>query len=159
MDDKPLSPHKSFRLTPFSRLPIGDLVALATTACLVSTVFFLQYKVLPTFAVMMAAGGYPVPFPPAASWVFKLTVSYVLPAFICWVLYAAWRQGRTPHAAFRWPRMLAAVNVVAVVFLMAQASVFVGFAKQAPRLVHRVITAQEQAQAKPVVQPASFRQR
>ena len=156
MDSERLGTHQSFRLTPFPRLPLGDLVALATTACLVSTVFFLQYKVLPTFAAMMAEGGYPVPFPPAASWIFKVTVSYVGPVFICWVVYAAWRHGRTPHAAFRLPRMLAAVNVVAVVFLMAQASVFVGFAKQAPGLVHRVIIAQEQA--KHVIQPASFRQ-
>ena len=155
MNAGPLGAHKSFRLTPFPRLPISDLIALATTACLVSTVFFLQYKVVPTFAVMMAEGGYPV-LPPAASWVFKVMVSYVGPALICWVLYAAWRHGRTPHAAFRLPRMLAAVNVVAVVFLMAQASAFVGFAKQAPRLVHRVIAAQEQA--KHVTRPASFRQ-
>jgi hypothetical protein len=155
MDSQPVGPHKSFRLTASPRLPIGDLVAVVTTACLVSTVFFLQYKVVPTFATLMAVGGYPV-LPPAASWVFKVMVSYVGPALICWMLYAAWRHGRTPHAAFRLPRMLAAVNVVAVVFLMAQASVFVGFAKQAPRLVHRVLTAQEQA--KHVIQPASVRQ-
>ena len=155
MDGQPLSPHKSFRLTPFPRLPIGDLIALATTACLLSTVFFLQYKVVPTFATMMAEGGYPA-ITPAAGWVFKVMVSYVGPALTCWVLYAAWRHGRTPHAAFRLPRVLAAVNVVAVVFLMAQASVFVGFARQAPRLVHRVITAQEPA--KHVIQPASLRQ-
>lgn len=159
MDSQPLGPHKSFRLTPFPGLPIGDLIALATTACLVSTVFFLQYKVVPTFAAVMAESGYPVPFPPAAGWVFKVMVSYVGPALICWVLYAAWRHGRTPHAAFRLPRILAAVNVAAVVFLMAQASVFVGFATQAPRLVHRVITAQEHESAKHVVQPASFRPR
>jgi hypothetical protein len=157
MDSAPLGPHQSFRLTAFPRLPLGDLVALLTTAGLVSTVSFLQYKVMPTFAVMMAAGGDPAPFPPAASWVFKLTVSYVLPAFICWILYAAWRHGRTPNAAFWLPRMLAAVNVVAVVFLIAQATVFVGFAKQAPGLVHTVITAQEQATH--VTQPASVRQR
>ena len=156
MESQPVGPHKSFRLTPFPRLPLGDLVAVVTTACLLSTVFFLQYKVVPTFATMMAEGGYPA-ITPAAGWVFKVMVSYVGPALICWVLYSAWRHGRTPHAAFRLPRMLAAVNVVAVVFLMAQASVFVGFAKQAPRLVHRVITAQEQA--KHVIQPASFRQR
>jgi hypothetical protein len=155
MTSEPLGSRKSFRLTPFPCPPVGDLVALATTGCLVSTVFFLQYKVVPTFATMMAEGGYPA-LPPAASWVFKVMVSYVGPALICWMLYAAWRHGRTPHAAFRLPRMLAAVNVVAVVFLMAQASVFVGFAKQAPRLVHRVLTAQEQA--KHVIQPASVRQ-
>jgi len=155
MDGQPLSPHKSFHLTAFPRLSIGDLVALATTACLIGTVFFLQYKVIPTFATMMAEGGYPA-LPPVAGWVFKVMVSYVGPALTCWMLYSAWRHGRTPHAAFRLPRMLAAVNVVAVVFLMAQASVFVGFAKQAPRLVHRGITAQEPA--KGVMQPASFRQ-
>ena len=156
MDNQPLSPHKSFRLTSFSRLPLGDLVALATTACLLSTVFFLQSKVIPTFATIMAEGGYPA-IPPAAGWVFKVMVSFVGPALTCWVLYSAWRHGRTPHAAFRLTRLLAAVNVVAVVFLMGQASVFVGFAKQAPKLVHRVIAAQEQA--KGVIQPASFRQR
>jgi hypothetical protein len=156
MGDQPLSPNKSFRLTPFPRVPVGDLVALATTACLLSTVFFLQYKVIPTFAAMMAEGGYPA-IPPAAGWIFKVMVSYVGPALTCWVVYSAWRHGREPRAAFRLPRMLAAVNVVAVVFLMAQASVFVGFAKQAPRLVHRVITTQEQA--KPLIQPASFRLR
>ena len=155
MNAQPTGSQRSFRLT--STPPVGDLVALATTSCLVSTVFFLQYKVVPTFAAMMAEGGYPVPFPPAASWVFKLTVSYVLPAFICWVLYAAWRHGRSPDAAFGLPRMLAAVNVVAVLFLMAQASVFVGFARQGPRLIHSAISAQEHENAKHVIQPASFR--
>jgi hypothetical protein len=43
MDAQPLGPHRPFRLTPLRRLPIGTLVALATTACLVSTVFFVQY--------------------------------------------------------------------------------------------------------------------
>src|SRR5512137_1402150 len=95
MDLQPPIPHKSFRLTPSPRVPIGDLVALATTACLLSTVFFLQYKVVPTFAAMMAEGGYPV-IPPVAGWVFKVMVSYVGPALTCWVLYAAWRHSRAP---------------------------------------------------------------
>jgi hypothetical protein len=157
MTSEPLGSRKSFRLTPFPCPPVGDLVALATTGCLVSTVFFLQYKVVPTFATMMAEGGYPA-LPPAASWVFKVMVSYVGPALICWALYAAWRHGRTPRAAFRLPRMLAAVNVVAVIFLMAQASVFVGFAKQGPRLIHNAVAGPQQT-GQHVIPPASVRQR
>ncbi len=104
----------------------------------------------------MAEGGYPA-IPPAAGWVFKVMVSFVGPALTCWVLYSAWRHGLYTTCSIPADTIAGGSHVVAVVFLMGQASVFVGFAKQAPKLVHRVIAAQEQA--KGVIQPASFRQR
>ena len=60
---------------------------------------------------------------------------------------------------FPLPRVLAVINVLAVAVLMALSSGFVGFAIHGLRAAHNVITAQEQARATQVVQPASRRQR
>ena len=161
MDSQPLGPIKSFRLTPSRRLHISDLVALATTACLVGTVVFLQVKVVPTYITVLVEGGYPLPFPQqVANWVCNFTTRYVLVGFFCWALYAlssaAWHRSAV---AFPLSRVLAAVNVVAVVVLMGQSSGFVEFAKHGLKAAHNVVIAQEQATAEHAIQPASFPKR
>ncbi len=152
---------ESQSLSPSSRLHIGDLVALGTTACLVGTVAFLQVKVVPTYVTVLVGGGYPLPFPQqVATWVCNFTTRYVLAGFLIWALYAlssaAWHRAAV---AFPLSRVLAVVNVVAVVVLMGQSSGFVEFARHGLKAAHNVVTAQEQATAKHVIQPASVPKR
>ena len=150
---------ESESLTASKRLHLFDLVALATTACLVSLVAFLQVKVLPFYVAVMEQGGFQMPLPQrAATWVCNFTARYVLAGFFVWALYALWRSSRSARPlAFPRPRVLAIVNVAAVVVLMGQVSGFVGFAMHGLKATHNVITAQEQSRAKPVIQPASMR--
>jgi hypothetical protein len=148
-------------LTPSKRFHIFDVLALGTTACLVSLVVFLQVKVLPTYVDVMRAGGYQMPFAQrAATWVCNFTAHYVLAGLFFWALYALWRSRRTGHpVAFPRLRTLTLVNVVAVVLLMGQTSGFVGFAMHGFKATRNIITAQEQESAKRVRQPASLPQR
>jgi hypothetical protein len=152
---------ESQSLSPSSRLHIGDLVALGTTACLVGTVAFLQVKVVPTYVTVLVGGGYPLPFPQqVATWVCSFTTRYVLAGFLIWALYALSSAARHRTAvAFPLSRVLAVVNAVAVVVLMGQSSGFVEFARHGLKAAHNVVTAQEQATAKHVIQPASLPRR
>ncbi len=152
---------ESRSLSPSSRLHIGDLVTLATTACLVGTVAFLQVRVVPTYVTVLVEGGYPLAFPQqVATWVCNFTTRYVLAGFFFWALYALSSAARRRSAvAFPLSRVLAVVNVVAVVVLMGQSSGFVEFARHGLKAAHNVVTAEEQGTAKHVIQPASFPKR
>jgi hypothetical protein len=146
-------------LTPSKPPHIFDVVALATTACLVGTVVFIQVRLVPTYVTVMMEGGYPLPPPlQVATWVCNFTTRYVLAGIFFWALYALWRRVRTARpVAFALARSLAVVNVVAVLVLMGQVSGSVGFAVQGFKATRNVIPAQEQSQAKPVIHPSSIR--
>jgi hypothetical protein len=148
-------------LTTAKRPGVLDVVALATTVSLVGMVAFLEVKVLPFYVTVMAEGGYQMPFAQrAATWVCSFTVRYVLAGFFFWALYALWRSSRTARPVpFPRPRVLAMVNVAAVVVLMGQVSGFVGFAMHGLKAAHTVITAQEQSRAGQAARPATTPQR
>jgi hypothetical protein len=153
------APIDSQPLAPSTSLHRRDLVALATTACLVSTVFFLHIKVLPWYVAVMEQGGFLMPLPlRVARWL--LNSPYIFWGLFFWALFLLFRRRRAAHRLpFPLPRVLAVVNVLAVVALMALSSGFVGFAMHGFKAVRNVITAQEQARAEHAAQPARIPQR
>ena len=139
MDDRPVSASRG--LYPL------DLVALATTVCLVITVAFIQVKVLPTYAAILTQGGFSMP--PSVRIAGSLLArmpAYGLLLLLGWALYHRLRRQRAHPRTL--PRVLAVVNILAVVVLMAQTSGLVAFALHGFKAVHNVIATREQEQAR-----------
>jgi hypothetical protein len=140
------------RLPTSRRLCPLDFVALATTVCLVLTVVFIQWKIIPTYSAMLAAGGVSMPRPVSLSGQLLARMPvYGLLFLLGWALYRRLRHRAEPPVTLA--RVVAAVNVFAVVVLMGQTSGFVAFAVHGPKLVHHVVVAQEQAPAKRTTPP------
>jgi hypothetical protein len=129
-----------------------DLVALATTVCLVLTVVFIQWKILPTYAAMLAVGGLSMPIPVSlpGQLLSRMPV-YGLLFLLGWALYRRVRHRVEPPVTLA--RVLATVNIFAVVVLMGQTSGFVAFAVHGPKIVQHVVAAQEQSPAKRTTPP------
>jgi hypothetical protein len=137
--------------TPRRIAPL-DLVALATSMCLVLTVVLIQCKLMPTYAALMAQGGYSIPIALRISLkAFPWMPVYVLLLLLGWALYRRLRHRSQPRVTLA--PVLAAVNILAVLVLMAQTSGFVSFAIHAPAMVQHASAAQQQSPAKKAAPP------
>jgi hypothetical protein len=128
--------QSSHRLRPL------DVVAIATTVCLVLTVVYIQWKIMPTYAAMLALGGFSMPLPAslAARLLAQMPV-YALLILLGWALYRRVRGRAEPRLTLA--PVLAAMNVLVVIVLLGQVSGFVAFALHGPKLVQHVVATKE----------------
>ena len=132
------------------RLSFRDVVALVTTVCLVGTLGFVEWKLMPTYAAALAAGGqYQFPRVAGIASTGKLLI-YASQASIVFGLYLLFRAYKKKTVLAPLMRVLPFVNALAVVVLMTQTAGVVTFARHANW--RALATAHEHAQ--PAVRPA-----